>query len=97
MSDVDIFLNHDSELSHVAECQRYAPLFSPLLLESDLADDCAWWLLDSGTSVTVLSKSSLVGLSMMLLGFIYIKLQFLLVVPWVRLHPHAGLDTKHDE
>ena len=60
VSDVDIFLNHDSELSHVAECQRYAPLFSPLLSELGLADDCTWWLLDSGASVTVLSKSSFV-------------------------------------
>ena len=50
VSDVDIFLNHDSELSHVAECQRYAPLFSPLLSELGLADDCTWWLLDSGAS-----------------------------------------------
>ena len=61
VSDVDIFLNHDSELSHVAECQRYAPLFSPLLSELGLTDDCTWWLLDSGASVTVLSKSNFVA------------------------------------
>ena len=59
VSDADIFLNHDSELSHVAECHRYAPLFSPLLSELGLADDCTWWLLDCA-SVTVLSKSSFV-------------------------------------
>ena len=56
-----LFLNHDSELSHVAECQRYAPLFSPLLAELGLTDDCTWWLLDSGASVTVLSKSNFVS------------------------------------
>ena len=63
VSDVDIFLNHDSELSHVAECRRYAPLFSPLLSELGLTDDCTWWLLDSGASVTVLSKSNFVSYS----------------------------------
>ena len=35
VSNVDIFLNHDSELSYVVECQRYAPLFSPLHLSLD--------------------------------------------------------------
>lgn len=47
-------------MSHGAECQRYAQLFAPLLSELGLADDCTWWLLDSGASVTVLSKSSFV-------------------------------------
>ena len=60
VSHVDTFLNHESEMSHGAECQRYAQLFAPLLSELGLADDCTCWLLDSGASVTVLSKSSFV-------------------------------------
>ena len=54
------FLNHVSETSHVVECQKYSSIFAPLLSQIGLMDDCTWWLLDSGASVTVLSKSSFV-------------------------------------
>ena len=54
------FLNHVSETSHVAECRKYSSVFAPLLSQIGLMDDCTWWLLGSGASVTVLSKSSFV-------------------------------------
>ena len=54
------FLNNVSETSHVAECRKYSSVFAPLLSQIGLMDDCTWWLLDSGASVTVLSKSSFV-------------------------------------
>ena len=39
---------------------KYSTLFAPLLSQLGLMDDCTWWLLDSGASVTVLSQSSFV-------------------------------------
>ena len=181
LSTVGTFLNHVSETSHAVECQKYSTLFAPLLSQLGLMDDCTWWLLDSGASVPVLSKSSFVvysaewsgdtdeldrfsaanGSSVNMLGKASVSVSLFLWdrdkdvdvwkkarlstlvgetrhsilsattlcksgwifkqdvngaslihessglhahevtifagCPWIRLHPHSGLDTRHDE